>query len=349
MNSELGRTGASPSRAVHFSPAPPAPGLNNAPAQMGRDGACIMCGSPEWTLVVRSEDVEYHCKPGPFDVVQCDRCGHTYVHPLPAYQDISSIYPNTYYTVNKKSPLYLDGWVYEKKLGQDARKLRDSLRGHNIRSIVDVGCGEISRLVELKKAFGNEVEAIALDIQFDDDIVRGAKANDIKLVHGNVETDLNALKDGAHDLIIMRQLLEHLRDPQRAVSGLARKLAPGGLMIIDTPNRGGWDFQIFKTKNWGGYHIPRHFHLFRQDSLVKLIERAGLNVYKKGYLPSMGFWIISLRNMLGLNSIEAGSSIFEFLRYKNLLVAGFFIALDTVRVKLGMETSNQLVIAQKPS
>jgi SAM-dependent methyltransferase len=267
--------------------------------------------------------------------------------------------------VNKKSPLYLDGWVYEKKLGQDARKLRHSLREHKIRSIVDVGCGEISRLVELKKAFETvlysdlnvstrvtlgkyEIEAIAFDIQFDDDIVRGAKENDIKLVHGNVETDLNALKDGAHDLIIMRQLLEHLRDPQRAVSGLAQKLAPGGLMIIDTPNRGGWDYEIFKNKHWGGYHIPRHFHLFRQASLVKLIERAGLKVYKKGYLPSMGFWIISLRNMLGLNSIEAGSSIFEFLRYKNLLVAGFFIALDTVRVKLGMETSNQVIIAQKP-
>ena len=300
-----------------------------------------------------------------FDVVQCDRCAHTYVHPLPAYEDIASIYPNTYYTVNKKSPLYLDGWVYEKKLGQDARKLRHSLRKHKIRSIVDVGCGEISRLVELKKAFETvlysdlnvstrvtlgkyEIEAIAFDIQFDDDIVRGAKENDIKLVHGNVETDLNALKDGAHDLIIMRQLLEHLRDPQRAVSGLAQKLAPGGLMIIDTPNRGGWDYEIFKNKHWGGYHIPRHFHLFRQASLVKLIERAGLKVYKKGYLPSMGFWIISLRNMLGLNSIEAGSSLFQFLRYKNLLVSGFFIALDTLRLKLGMETSNQLVIAQKP-
>src|SRR5206468_12546438 len=85
--------------------------------------------------------------------VQRDRCGHTYAHPLPAYEDIPSIYPNTYYTVNKKSPLYLDGWIYEKKLAQDARKLRDSLRGHKIRSIVDVGCGEISRLIELKKAF----------------------------------------------------------------------------------------------------------------------------------------------------------------------------------------------------
>src|SRR5688572_5881122 len=144
---------------------------------MGRDGSCLMCGSPEWTLVVRSEDVEYHCKPGPFDVVECDRCGHTYVHPLPTYDEIASLYPNTYYTVNKRSPLYLDGRIYEAKLASDARKMRDSLRAHNIRSIVDVGAGEISRLVELKKAFGKEVEAIALDIQFDEHIVQSAKAN----------------------------------------------------------------------------------------------------------------------------------------------------------------------------
>jgi hypothetical protein len=61
----------------------------------------------------------------------------------------------------------------------------------------------------------------------------------------------------------------------------------------------------------------------------------------------MGFWIISLRNMLGLNSIERGPSPWEFLRYKNLLVAGSFIAFDAVRAKLGFQTSNQFVYALK--
>ncbi|MEW6159340.1 MAG: class I SAM-dependent methyltransferase [Verrucomicrobiota bacterium] len=313
----------------------------------GSDGSCLMCQNKDWRLVVRSEDIEYRCKPGSFDLVECTRCGHVYVHPLPAYSEIPSLYPATYYTVNKKSPLYLDGYVYEKKLESDARKLRRSLQNFQIRSIVDVGCGEISRLVKLKEAFGGKIEAIALDIQFDDDIVRQAKEHGIKLVHGNVETDLQALRDEGHDLIIMRQLLEHLRDPQIAVKGLARKLAPNGLMIIDTPNRGGLDYGLFRKKFWGGYHVPRHFHLFTQSSLVQLIENAGLSIYRKGYLPSMGFWIISLRNMLGLNSIEAGRSVFEFLRYKNLLVAGSFIAFDTLRLKLGFQTSNQFVFAWK--
>lgn len=306
-----------------------------------------MCANKDWRLVIRSEDVEYRCKPGTFDLVECTQCGHIYVHPLPQYSEISSLYPNTYYTVNKRSPLYLDGAIYEKKLGADARKLRRSLSGFDIKSIVDVGAGEVSRLGKLKEAFGGNVEAIAFDIQFEPNIEEEAKKVGVKLVHGNVETDVDALRDEGHDLIIMRQLLEHLRDPQLAVSNLARKLSPNGLIIIDTPNRGGLDYLLFRKKYWGGYHVPRHFHLFDQPSLVKLIERAGLQVYRKGYLPSMGFWIISLRNMLRLNSIERGGSFWEFLRYKNLLVAGSFIAFDAIRAKAGFQTSNQFVYALK--
>lgn len=313
----------------------------------GKDGDCLMCHHPEWRLVIRSEDVEYRCKPGTFDLVECTHCGHVYVHPLPQYSEIASLYPNTYYTVNKKSPLYLDGAIYEKKLGSDARKLKRSLDGFKIRSIVDVGAGEISRLSKLKEAFGGGVEAIAFDIQFEPDIEQQAKQHGVKLVHGNVETNTHALRDGGHDLIIMRQLLEHLRDPELAVRNLAGKLAPNGLMIIDTPNRGGLDYQLFRHRYWGGYHVPRHFHLFTQKSLCELIERAGLTVYKKGYLPSMGFWIISLRVLFGLNSIERGPSFWEFLRYKNLFVAGTFIVFDALRAKLGFQTSNQVVYALK--
>jgi SAM-dependent methyltransferase len=313
----------------------------------GTDGSCLICHDKNWKLVLRSEDLEYRCKPGPFDLVECTACGHIYVHPLPSFAEVPSLYPNTYYTVNKQSPLALDGFVFEKKLASDAQKLRRSLKNFNIRSIVDVGSGEINRLARLKEAFGGKVEAIAFDIQFDESIVQDSKKYGIQLVNGNVETDVNALRDNGHDLIIMRQLLEHLRDPQAAVSGLARKLAPNGLMVIDTPNRGGLDYLLFKRKYWGGYHVPRHFHLLNQAGLVKIIERAGLHVYAKGYLPSMGFWIISLRNMLGMNSIKAGNSWFEFLRYKNLLVAGWFIAFDLVRSKLGFQTSNQYIIAQR--
>jgi SAM-dependent methyltransferase len=174
-----------------------------------------------------------------------------------------------------------------------------------------------------------------------------AKKSGVKLVHGNVETNTDALRDNGHDLIIMRQLLEHLRDPQLAVRNLARKLAPNGLIIIDTPNRGGLDYTLFRKKYWGGYHVPRHFHLFSQNALVQLIERGRPDRLQEGISTLDGFWIISLRNMKGLNSIAAGNSFWEFLRYKNLPLAASFILFDAVRAKLGFETSNQFIYALK--
>lgn len=319
------------------------------PRATGSDGHCIVCGGRDWRLTLRSPDLEYQCKPGTWDLVACVGCGHVSVHPLPEPEEVASLYPPTYYTVNKASPLWLDGAIYEKKLAADAVKLRRSLAAYPIRSIVDVGAGEISRLIELKRAFGEGVETIALDIQFDPHIQEQARQNGIRLVVGNVETDVEALRDGGHSLIIMRQLIEHLRDPERAVANLARKMHSGALMLIDTPNRGGLDHTLFRGKYWGGYHVPRHFHLFNQEHLAKIVERAGLRVHRAGCIPSMGFWIISLRLMMGLNSISQGPGFKGwFLRYKNLPLSAFFILFDLVRAKLGMRTSNQFVHAIKP-
>jgi SAM-dependent methyltransferase len=319
----------------------------NARPDAGADGDCLICHERNWRLAVRAEDMEYRCKPGTWDLVECVRCGHVYIHPMPKPEEVGSLYPKTYYTVNRNSPIYLDGAVVEKKMVKDAERLREMTRGINVRSIVDIGGGNLTRLVKLKEVFGSGTEAICLDLQFDEAAAANAQAAGVRMVQGNVESDLSALRDGGHDLIVMRQLIEHLRDPRRALTLLLPKLAPNGLLIIDTPNRGGLDYALFKGHFWGGYHVPRHFHLFTQDSLVKLLEETGYHIFAKGYTPSIAFWIISFRNKLGLNSNERGNSFWEFLYLKNLPVVGAFFVLDLVWSKLGCQTSNQFVFAQK--
>jgi SAM-dependent methyltransferase len=319
----------------------------NRPGSMGSDGACLICFEKNWRLVVRSEDLEYKCKPGTFDLVECVRCGHVYIHPLPETEEVASLYPTTYYTVNPSSPIYLDGKVVEQKLVKDAERLKSLTSGIPVRSIVDIGGGNLTRMVKIKEVFGPDVETICLDLQFDQAALEAARAANVKMVQGNVETDLSALRDGGHDVIVMRQLIEHLRDPRAALQGLRQKLSSKGLLVIDTPNRGGLDYHLFKKRYWGGYHIPRHFHLFTQDSLTKLLHETGYNIYLKGYTPSIAFWIISLRNLLGLNSIQRSKSFFEILYLKNLPIAGSFYVFDLLCAKLGLQTSNQFVFAQK--
>lgn len=313
----------------------------------GSNGNCLICDDPHWRLTVRSDDLEYRCQPRTWDLVQCTCCGHVYLHPLPELQEIASLYPSTYYTVNPKSPIYLDGKVVEQKLVQDAKRLKKLTSAIPVRYIVDIGGGNLMRLVKVKEVFGSAVETICLDLQFDSTALEIAEKTQVKMVIGNVETDLSALRDEGHDLIVMRQLIEHLRDPRAALLGLHRKLASKGLLIIDTPNRGGWDYHLFKKRYWGGYHIPRHFHLFTQQSLVKLLEETGYTIYQKGFTPSLAFWIISFRNWLGLSSIERSRSFGEFFYLKNLPIAGFFYMLDLFLIKLGFSSSNQFVFAQK--
>lgn len=321
-----------------------------APILNGNDGACLLCGSPDWRLEVRSPDLEYQCREGTWDLVECGRCGHVYLHPLPAPEEVASLYPSWYYTVNPRSPIYMEGGVVEAKMVKDAEGLRGQIAGLKVSSIVDVGGGNLTRLVKLKEVLsaaseGREIEAICLDLQFDESVTARAETTGIRLVTGNVETDVSSLRDGGHDLIILRQLIEHLRNPEAALRLLRSKLSPQGLLIIDTPNRGGLDHRIFRRGNWGGYHVPRHFHLFTQASLTGLLEETGYRVVRRGFTPSIAFWIISLRNALGLNSIEKGRSLWEFLNLKSLPVVGAFFVLDLICLKLGMQTSNQFVHA----
>src|SRR5690349_15464592 len=46
--------------------------------------------------------------------------------------------------------------------------------------------------------------------------------------------------DGQFDLITSLEVIEHVADPAAFLKALARRLAPGGLMILSTPNATGW-------------------------------------------------------------------------------------------------------------
>jgi SAM-dependent methyltransferase len=186
-------------------------------------------------------------------------------------------------------------------------------------------------------------ECIGLDLRFQAALVDRATKAGIRLVEGS-ESNLNELHDSAHDLMIMSQILEHLRDPIDVLERLRAKLAPAGVLLLETPNRGGLDYRLFRNRYWGGYHLPRHFHLFTKDSLAATAKRVGYRVVLQGSLPSPGFWILSLRNALGLHSNLRKRSVFEFLNFSNLMAVGVFTALDLVCIKLGLPTSNQFVL-----
>ena len=312
---------------------------------------CPLCNEPGARLLAQGEDFEYRTLPGPFRMRQCCACGHGFLDPPPARENLAAIYPSTYYTINPRSPIHFEGGIQKIKMRRDVDRIIKLAGAPAPRTIVDLGCGDAERLAQIgERLRGRDpgVRLIGVDLQPDPERVREIAARGVELVQGNMEERLDVIEDAGADLVIMCQIIEHLYDPFSSLETIASKLAPGGRLLIETPNLGGPDFRRFKDKHWGGYHFPRHFHLFTTRTLRQAVERAGLEVVEGGFIPS-GFSIVSFRNRLGLTSIERGDRFGEFLHMRNLLVVGASTAFDLAVIALGGETSNQYLIARRPT
>lgn len=86
--------------------------------------------------------------------------------------------------------------------------------------------------------------------------------------------------EGQFDLVTSLEVIEHVGDPAAFVKALARRLAPGGIMILSTPNRTAWSKLLTITLAEGFGRIPRGTHDYDQfiapDEMKILLADAGL-------------------------------------------------------------------------
>jgi SAM-dependent methyltransferase len=77
--------------------------------------------------------------------------------------------------------------------------------------------------------------------------------------------DLKGLASSAFDLVILDQTLEHVADPERALSEVARILQPGGVALVTTP----FLVPLHATELYGDYTR------WSPQGLARLLERHG--------------------------------------------------------------------------
>lgn len=162
------------------------------------------------------------------------------------------------------------------------------------RSALDVGCGA-GLLTEPLARMG----AVATGLDAAPENVAAARLHaegqglDIAYRAGSVE-DLAA--DERFDLVCSMEVIEHVSDPALFVAGLARALAPGGLMLLSTPNRTALSRLALITIGEGTGRIPRGTHdwsrFLTPDDLTALLGDQGLSVIETRGLsfdPMRGF------------------------------------------------------------
>jgi 2-polyprenyl-6-hydroxyphenyl methylase / 3-demethylubiquinone-9 3-methyltransferase len=144
------------------------------------------------------------------------------------------------------------------------------------KSALDVGCGA-GLLAEPLARLGAKVTG--LDASSEVIAVAREHSATMGLEIDYRVGDVQAL-EGRFDLVTCMEVIEHVAEPAAFVKALAKRLAPGGLLIMSTPNATGWSKLLMITIGEGFGQIPRGTHDFEKfispERMKLLLADAGL-------------------------------------------------------------------------
>ncbi len=289
------------------------------------DSKCPLCkGESEgFNVITKTFDYSFETTKQEFIYVQCRRCDMTYLLNQPIFEDLNLIYPNNY--SGWKSRGKIMGYLRRRNF-QNLFKSTNKITAAT--NILDFGCGNGEFLNSLYQenlnlvGFDftlNQIESPNLRIQYIDDIQKTSSMDEF-------------------DHIYLLQVLEHLADPVDTMKVLLRKLSTNGVFVIQTPTREGWDCKIFPTQFWGGWHAPRHFHIWNENYIEKLARILDLKILEVSYIPSPFLWAETLRARI------KNKRIGKFISSDKLLFTAIIFVVDLFQIRLRRKTSNLHVV-----
>jgi 2-polyprenyl-3-methyl-5-hydroxy-6-metoxy-1,4-benzoquinol methylase len=186
-------------------------------------------------------------------------------------------------------------WILEKVSGGD---------------LLELGCGNGGMTRLLARSVDH---IVALDVSSPS--VQAVAAMNISNVDGVHSLIEQYRPSNLFDWIVMSEVLEHLRSPEITMARLVTFLAPGGSLLLTTPN-----------SHW---ESNEHLHEFSFASLSKILARSGAERFTVSYLRDkenrrrwLAAEVVSCLTLPTLNDFGSRSVVSKARRTTNSAQAG---------------------------
>jgi SAM-dependent methyltransferase len=196
-----------------------------------------------------------------FQLLQCRSCGFALTDPVPFSMD--RYYPPRYRRFNPLAAFVLRR-LYLRRVDDWLARLPSAGLALELGS----GTGWMLRALRERGwvAVGSERTVVA-----------AAAARDAAGVPMFVG-DLGAIRDAPLlDLVVMFHVLEHLADPLAQLRAIARRVKPGGTLILGIPNIASWQARVVGPR-WMHLDVPRHLCHFSPDAIERALRGSGFRV-----------------------------------------------------------------------
>ncbi len=240
-----------------------------------------------------------HRRPGAYTVYRCRACGTVFLWPLPGPEAFGELYPEDYVPYGPAVLTGLQRWLYDYGVDKQVRAVLREASGQPGRAL-DVGCARGDFLAGLRRR-GWQVQGLELNgrIAAEARARNGLAVDEADFMH-------NRYPDAAFDLVSFWDVLEHLADPPAALREAARIARPGALLVISVPDPESLEAGWFGPA-WAGWDMPRHFWLFPQAVMRRLLAEAGWEVQAVRHFRGRHWLLVlSLRLWLEARAVAPG-------------------------------------------
>lgn len=209
-----------------------------------------------------------------YRVVQCRNCGLAFMNPRPTEEELNVLYQDSYFE-------FIEDESYRFRMGNEfpARlDLIDRFAGakpHAAR-LLDVGSANGDFLAQATKR-GWEPHGIEYSKW---GVTEALRKYGIPCIQGGIE--YGHFEAESFDCVHMNHVLEHLREPFKALVIAHQILKPEGLLVVEVPNQ---FKEVIKTiRDLLGLSKPsprmvfHHLYFFEKKTLIRIIEKAGFKI-----------------------------------------------------------------------